>query len=245
MKCMKILIFLGALLTSISAHSKTLPTPEEVQGIINVCGAGRSVEAVGELGLSYKKFFSGEVGGEGELKDLVGIITVIKDQELQAEVYQLYLSCVMPLLLEERVNKVEEKIDSMNSLDFILEGNVIEKLGVKVKLNKCTDKGEYKGKIKCHLTLMSKEEKSLKIFNNRSDYSPSYYTIEQDSKTADRVKIKGDWSNVSHHEYILKPQVPLKIVYLFPFIKSEINAFFFHLDIDHKIADYRLSLPEK
>ena len=38
MKYIKILAAIGALLASTSTHANTLPTPEEVQGIINIYG---------------------------------------------------------------------------------------------------------------------------------------------------------------------------------------------------------------
>lgn len=98
MKIIRNLAAIGILFSSASAYTSTLPTPEEVQGIINACGAGRSVEVVGELNLSFEKLFAGKVEGEGKLSDLAGIIANIKDDKLKVEVYQLYLSCLVPSL---------------------------------------------------------------------------------------------------------------------------------------------------
>ena len=103
MKIIRNLVAIGVLFSSASAYTYTnsLPTPEEVQGIINACGAGRSVEALGELNISFEKLFAGKVDGKGKISDLAGIIANIEDDKLKVEVYQLYLSCLVPSLTKK------------------------------------------------------------------------------------------------------------------------------------------------
>lgn len=91
-------VILAILMIPVSANSNSLPTTEEVQGIINVCAAGRSVEIVGELQLSFDKLFSGDFQGNGKITDLGGIIASIKDDKLKVEVFKIYSSCITPLL---------------------------------------------------------------------------------------------------------------------------------------------------
>lgn len=105
MKIIRNLVAIGILFSSASAYTSSLPTPEEVQGTINACGAGRSAEAVGELNLSFEKLFAGKIEGEGKISDLAGIIANIKDDKLKVEVYQLYLSCLIPALSENSLPK--------------------------------------------------------------------------------------------------------------------------------------------
>lgn len=125
MKLVKNTLLIGALLLPYPTYAASnLPTPDEVQGIINVCAAGRSVEAVGALNLSYKKLFSGEIkgSGEGKLSDLGGIIATIDDDKLKVEVYGLYLTCVMPALTEAAKAKADDGKDD-GSINQTTTGN--------------------------------------------------------------------------------------------------------------------------
>lgn len=119
--------------------ASNLPTPEEVQGVINVCAAGRSVEAVGAFNLSYKKLFSGEIKGEGEgkLSDLGGIIATIEDDKLKVEVYGLYLTCVMPLLSDAKkesstTTTIVDTKDGGNGQTITINGSVGKAANIKV-----------------------------------------------------------------------------------------------------------------
>ena len=100
--------------SSLSARADSLPTPDEVQGIINVCSAGRSVEVIGEINLSVKKLFSGEIEGEGKISDLGGIIASIEDEKLKVEVFKLYHSCIVPLITEYIQSNKDQSKESSN-----------------------------------------------------------------------------------------------------------------------------------
>lgn len=108
-------IAIGVLITPFFSYASTLPTPEEVQGSINACAAGRSVEVVGEINLSFEKLFSGGVQGEGKLSDLGGIIASIEDDKLKVEVYKIYMNCIMPMLKVGMSNKTPKASTNSNN----------------------------------------------------------------------------------------------------------------------------------
>lgn len=110
----KRLVLTGALLTTPIGQANSLPTPEEVQGIINACSAGRTAEVIGQVNLSFDKLFSGDLSGEGKISDLGGIIASIEDEKLKVEVYKLYITCIVPLLHKSTSDKDSENSSTSN-----------------------------------------------------------------------------------------------------------------------------------
>lgn len=125
MNFMKYFSAVGILLTSTFVYSNNLPTPEEVQGIINVCSAGRSVEVTGELDLSVKKMFSGDFKGQGQISDLGGIIAGIDDEKLKLEAYSIYVSCIMPSLskAQAKADETKNSREESTGVSIKFEGN--------------------------------------------------------------------------------------------------------------------------
>ena len=121
MKPIKTFLIIGALLTPITASANNLPTPEEVQGIINACAMGRSVEVTGELNLSFEKLFSGKIEGEGKISDLGGIISSIKDDKLKLEAFKIYNDCITPKLSKQATIKKQKPNE--NATGVIISGN--------------------------------------------------------------------------------------------------------------------------
>lgn len=91
--------------------SSTLPTEKDVRGLINLCAAGRSVEVVRKL----EKVFTEGVKREGKMSDLGGIIASIEDEKLQLVAFQMYQSCIMPIVFAKIENeKTEKKKSTIN-----------------------------------------------------------------------------------------------------------------------------------
>lgn len=136
MRLKKMFVALGILFPVLSAHGGSLPTPEEVQGVINVCSAGRSVEVKGELDLSIDKLFSGEFKGEGRINDLGGIIAEINDEKLKLEAFSMYQNCILPLILETYSDirgsekKGENDVSNGPNITLIGDNNNIEKINI-------------------------------------------------------------------------------------------------------------------
>lgn len=120
---MKLILALSFFISFV-LHANDLPTPEEVQGVINVCSAGRSVKVSGELGLAFKKLFDKGVDGQGETTDIGGIIGSIEDDQLKTKVFEMYQKCVMPLL-HKNLNKKEGSVFNNQGDVFINQGNSI------------------------------------------------------------------------------------------------------------------------
>lgn len=153
------LIFLFIPFTS---SAEKLPTPEEVQGIINACAAGRSVEVKGEIDVSFKKLLSGSASGGagGKISDLGGIIASIEDDKLKVEVFKLYHSCIIPLLQKNSSKEPDQPPVAKN--EMVQYFNDVE-----VKLNSCF---QQSSSIKCKFSVKNTDEKDIDVSLNDNSF---------------------------------------------------------------------------
>jgi hypothetical protein len=128
----KIKLFFILILSLPTAHATNLPTPDEVQGIINACAAGRSVSIQASLKGSIKKWLTAASGdGTAKVTDIGGIISEIKDDQIKKEVFPIYTDCVIKLMtniLESKKqsddNQNNNKDDGINIIDNSGEINI-------------------------------------------------------------------------------------------------------------------------
>jgi hypothetical protein len=101
MKRVAQLLLIGAILTwPAYAHAAHLPTDEEVNGALKLCGGGRVGSVAGDIkgGISLWKR-QAEAGGSGSISDLAGILSKVpNDKQLDPENYKEYISCVKRVL---------------------------------------------------------------------------------------------------------------------------------------------------
>lgn len=117
------------LLTFTLNSAYALPSTEAVQGVINLCAGGRSVEVQANLNASLQKWLSGASGkGNAKISDIGAIIKLTKDDKIRVEALSVYHSCLktmIPMFMsqEAKEKKTEKKSEGGNT--FTITGNNI------------------------------------------------------------------------------------------------------------------------
>ena len=114
------LILLALLSTASHSQASTLPTSDQVQGVINLCSAGRSVNVKGNLQASLTKWLSGAKGRiDIQISDIGAMLNEIEDDSIKKEALSAYHSCVKnsleQYLNKEEISKADEKKTSGTS----------------------------------------------------------------------------------------------------------------------------------
>jgi hypothetical protein len=88
------------LLSPASSHSATLPTDDEVSGVLKACGGGRYQAIEGDVKAKisiWKK--NAEVSGKISKDDLSGILSQVpNNQQISPENYKTYTECILNLM---------------------------------------------------------------------------------------------------------------------------------------------------
>lgn len=107
--------------------SYALPSPESVQGIINLCAGGRSVEVQANLNVSLLKWISGASGkGEAKISDIGAIIKLTKDDKIRVEALTVYHSCLktmIPLFMSKSKGNTFTITGDNNKVNDVHVGN--------------------------------------------------------------------------------------------------------------------------
>lgn len=100
-------------LASTASHAQKLPSDEDVNGVMKICGGGREQSFDGEVRGRVELWKQGAVGtGKAKIADLSALLSKIKpDNPYSAKMYQTYVDCItsqISVYLQQKSNVDED-----------------------------------------------------------------------------------------------------------------------------------------
>lgn len=128
--------------------------------------------------------------------------------------------------------------------NFDLGKDVQTKNGISVKFKGC-ERSEDSKHYYCSLILMSERDVKVTIYNDLSDYAPTYFTEDLESRGSQLIYIKESNYNNNSVGYPLQSGIPVQIYFRHTLVKGNLNSYFFILGADGENYKFKFSASSK
>nr|CAA6825991.1 MAG: Unknown protein [uncultured Thiotrichaceae bacterium] len=140
-------------------------------------------------------------------------------------------------------NNVKQSIKCLDKksedMDFDLGDNKQKKEGITVKFNGCEPIDNHKS-VYCYLVIKSEYNSKITLYNDQSQFTPTYFDEELDSRGANYMYVKRNETRNNTYEYQMIKGVPVKITYRHANTKNKITAYFFNIGMNGKTYNFKL-----